>query len=1340
MVKENIGSRAKVMYGKAKKTSGGLRKRNLKYNKQGKIVSRKASRSAKKSKNLIKAGYLTQKGKFGSYKVGGQNPSSKLNESLPLLKRIVSIKNGQIKSYEQIKNIMKPAKFKKTLFQELGFGRRNIQIRELVDTMNRGVVLLPKLSLLTPSSEPPSESNSGFDPFSFKPPEQPPEQQKLNLTSLVKPPLDPPPSESSKLLSKPSSEPPSELPSKPPPNVRDFFDDDNRIKRLMSYRPLAFVGNTDRTLLRNDQEILGNLHDADGDSNYFKYNDYHDIYLASLCSYGGPTHVINDGNRNNNGVPGVRGTYIPKAIYVGCVGARFERPGFMDWQSTVITEKQNTVANCYGVQGRTELGKLDYNTLTAKQKTLLSCHQLFGTLPTFEEAKISKEKIAVYTQEENRFMSFKRIYFDLVNYRKRMEFTIHSFLHYANEQAKRLNIKAYVHVVGLGLGAWTPFSDRSEETYKIIKIQIDIYREYINNLNNNHIGEIDFSWFQLKNDNEGSEPKYFDENINGTRFFSSINNPFSIKKKKVVSHVINGTNINYTVTNEDMLEYQWCDFDGISIFRTPNNSGNKRIMIAQYAWDGNSFPGNEYWMRGYTLSGDPAAACCSTIPIIHNMMVCGLVDKKLYSLNTSTLIKKQISSQLNKNNFNQSYGQLSPNNQTGYAIEIGRYKKKQNAIKAEENRIAKAKEAKEIKRIYKYILLGPNEDNKGITFLQKLNEIQQKANYCIVFTAGDANKVSHFITEMKDSSDVTMKAVAEGIHLVIDKKRNCVPVRTNVPNDFTNLIKQCLDYTSLGNNNIVSKLNFFKEFYSEIRYGFNDLNFLCIDDSLDEEYGVKSVPGEIYPVSVSGKEIDVASFSDKEVYDLDIKTRSADNIKSKLDELGIKRRCLVLDFDCTVTRFHFTKYLLGRFQLPAMNSNMKTIYKKHFSQGLPNDSELKKFHLTKAQVVELRDINTNMARSFVSKMFDNEEQALKRAQELEKEKSAKKEQALKRAQELEKEKSAKKEQALKRAQELEKEKSLLSNSINTHFTRNEKNKLKTALSGIANPNQVKAFKEYIEKMIEEKRTKLRKLANEKPIHQPIHQVFISELEKVQKKFKGSSFLGFGPKNSDAKDRLQLAFYRTLKNSNISHDKLKSELITKDTIKFDERSVRDKMTALTNVLTNNPSIKVKANSLYKVEKNGKYFKISKRNKPKTKHESSKSKRYGKIYKLIDEARLAQATPAQAKLVEAAAGGSKKKKTPVKKNQSKKTPVKKNQSKKTQVKKNQTKKTQVKKSTGGSKKKKTPVKKNQSKKNQSKKTAVKKNQSKKTAVKKKTPVKKKKTAVKKKSQVKRRKTKN
>ena len=56
-----FGSRAQVMHGTAQKTTGNLRKKDLKYNKNGRIVSKKVSALAKKNNRLVKAGYITKK-------------------------------------------------------------------------------------------------------------------------------------------------------------------------------------------------------------------------------------------------------------------------------------------------------------------------------------------------------------------------------------------------------------------------------------------------------------------------------------------------------------------------------------------------------------------------------------------------------------------------------------------------------------------------------------------------------------------------------------------------------------------------------------------------------------------------------------------------------------------------------------------------------------------------------------------------------------------------------------------------------------------------------------------------------------------------------------------------------------------------------------------------------------------------------------------------------------------------------------------------------------------------------------------------------------------------------
>lgn len=62
------GSRAQVWHGTAYKTEYGLTKDKLMKNKRDRIVSKKKHATAKKEKRLEKAGYFTQKGKFGFVK------------------------------------------------------------------------------------------------------------------------------------------------------------------------------------------------------------------------------------------------------------------------------------------------------------------------------------------------------------------------------------------------------------------------------------------------------------------------------------------------------------------------------------------------------------------------------------------------------------------------------------------------------------------------------------------------------------------------------------------------------------------------------------------------------------------------------------------------------------------------------------------------------------------------------------------------------------------------------------------------------------------------------------------------------------------------------------------------------------------------------------------------------------------------------------------------------------------------------------------------------------------------------------------------------------------------
>jgi len=66
-----VGTRAEVWHGTVDKTSGGLTKKDLFKDKNGRIRSKRASKSAKNNNNLVKAGWVTKKGQFGAVRIDG---------------------------------------------------------------------------------------------------------------------------------------------------------------------------------------------------------------------------------------------------------------------------------------------------------------------------------------------------------------------------------------------------------------------------------------------------------------------------------------------------------------------------------------------------------------------------------------------------------------------------------------------------------------------------------------------------------------------------------------------------------------------------------------------------------------------------------------------------------------------------------------------------------------------------------------------------------------------------------------------------------------------------------------------------------------------------------------------------------------------------------------------------------------------------------------------------------------------------------------------------------------------------------------------------------------------
>ncbi|XP_075155315.1 ADP-ribosylarginine hydrolase CG2909-like [Haematobia irritans] len=352
----------------------------------------------------------------------------------------------------------------------------------------------------------------------------------------------------------------------------------NFVQRLLDKRCVLFVGGNDSYILLNGQKGIGY-------EDYPKIGkpmekdplvlrkclSYDEVKLSAFLSISSLTELINDGNRFNAGVIEKDLTKIEReGLVIGLIGARFERPLFMDYQDIVISHEQNKLENGYGYVENYNLSNIKDFDLKRK----IDYRRIWNNF--------YQEKDYVYTSIPNdsqRFFAIEAdnpITFDNVLMKKRYAISFDTLLLEAQDRAAKCNQQAYVHVVGIGLGVWKMVSHQNHIFLETFSQRV---RHLLPNLNN--IGVLHFSWFHTT---EWKDLK-----------------------------------------DQGLIASQSHPLGGIKIFMSNRNPADKlkddyanMLLVISYAWDGNALPGNEFWAGSLCGSNDPSTACSTLITELHN--------------------------------------------------------------------------------------------------------------------------------------------------------------------------------------------------------------------------------------------------------------------------------------------------------------------------------------------------------------------------------------------------------------------------------------------------------------------------------------------------------------------------------------------------------------------------------------------------------------------------------------------------------------------------------------------------------------------------------------------------
>jgi hypothetical protein len=341
------------------------------------------------------------------------------------------------------------------------------------------------------------------------------------------------------------------------------------VNRFLQKRPVMFCGRFDSYMLLSGERGMGGWSTigTEKEKPPLVLEDclsYDEIKLSAFLALSSHSVFINDGSRRNCGVPSASPEgFQHHGIVVGIVGPRLSHGEVMDWHEVMVTKTQNMKKKGYG--------SASLNGSQHYWRQMWAKFYSVSNLPTYKQVLKSRQN----EKARERFVRLDReIIFDNEIYAKRICIAAELLLLEAESRAAAENKRAYVHVVGFGLGVWK-ISGHQEQIF------LDSFAMCLKRLCHvlSHVSDINFAWFGQETCGGVGNGGTIGDDSHSTRILFSRRHPHAL-------------------------------------LEDAEDAG--KLLVVSYAWDGNSLPGNEFWMRQLDTSGDPANACSTQVSELQN--------------------------------------------------------------------------------------------------------------------------------------------------------------------------------------------------------------------------------------------------------------------------------------------------------------------------------------------------------------------------------------------------------------------------------------------------------------------------------------------------------------------------------------------------------------------------------------------------------------------------------------------------------------------------------------------------------------------------------------------------